>query len=276
MKTVSLPTNSQFYSLNTLTGYSVSLDLVVTNASSSPVFLVQSATQPIFLAPDTYPLLPGKSIMLASGKVALWALGDKGPVVVQDTNSLICPSEMMSPRIMIGLEALTVQTFGEANCKNGTQFELTTYDPAFTAAGIRDFIITTGAKPVLVKNRKFSFTGSELTTTIYKNPTYTGGTVLPYYNLSDINPMVGLSTIKGLPTVTNVGTQFSPTFTILGEVPQGGQAVSKSDAEQGVPGLERVLAPNSSYLYRTVNTGTLCKFTSINTWYEGDLSSTAF
>lgn len=276
MKTVSLPTSSQFYSLNVLTGYSVSLDLVVTNASSSPIFLVQSATQPLSLAPDTYPLLPGKSIMLASGKVALWALGDKGPIVVQDTNSLICPSEMMSPRILVGLEALTVQTFGEANCKNGTQFELTTYDPAFAAGANRDFIITTGAKPVLVKNRKFTFTGSEVTTTVYKNPTYTGGTIIPYYNLSDINPKVGLATVIGTPTVTNVGTQFSPTFTILGEVPQGGQSVSRSEAEQGISGLERVLAPNSSYLYRTVNTGSLCKFSTVNTWYEGDLSSTAF
>lgn len=275
MKTVSLPTSSQFYSLNTLSGHGVVLNLVVTNASSTPVFLIQSLAQPISLL-DSFPLLPGKSVMLASGDVQLWAMGDKGPVVVQETNSLICPSEMLSPRILVGLEALTMQTFGEANCKNGTQFELTTYDPAFAPGANRDFIITTGAKPVLVKNRKFSFTGSELTTTVYKNPTYTGGTITPYYNFSDINPKVGLLTIKGAPTVTDVGIQISPTFTILGEVPQGGQAVSRSDAEQGVAGLERVLAPNSSYLYRTVNTGTLCKFSSVNTWYEGELSSTAF
>ena len=45
--------------------------------------------------------------------------------------------------------------------------------------------------------------------------------------------------------------------------------------QASVPELERVLAANSVFLFRTTNTGTVTsKFSSKNTWFEGDLSVT--
>lgn len=178
---------------------------------------------------------------------------------------------------MVGMEAFTVQSFVEANCKNGTQFELTTYDAAFGAGGNRDFVVVTGNLPVLIKNRFFQFTGSQIVTNIYRSPTYTGGTPITYYNLSDINPQAGLSQIIGSPTVTSVGTQIAPTATLLGNVPQTGQAIVSNNVENSIQGLERVLRPNTTYLFRTTNpTAASMLISSKSTWYEGHLSSTAF
>src|SRR5690606_16137957 len=137
----------------------------------------------------------------------------------------------IAPRVYAGTQAFTTQSFIEANCKNGVQYELATYDTAFLVGANRDFILRTGAKPVLIKSRVFSFIGDELSATVYQNPTYTGGVSVPYYNLSTINPVPGLATLLGTPTVTNVGTQISPTYRLLGSLPQGGQAVSVTEAE---------------------------------------------
>lgn len=276
MKVVRLVTNNQFYNLNALSTYPAGTALVITNSASSTIFLVQSETQPTITA-EAFPVYAGKSTLIASSDTPIWAMGSVGPIVIQTTDTLICPSEMLSPRVLVGLEALTTQSFIEANCKNGVQYELATYDTAFLVGANREFILITGSKPLLVKSRVFSFTGDEISTVVYKNPTYTGGTPVPYYNLSDINPTPGEAVLLGTPTVSNAGTQISPIYRLLGSLPQGGQAVSVTEAEGSVPDLERVLAPNTTYLFRTTNTGTVTsKFSSKNTWYEGHLSSVAF
>lgn len=207
---------------------------------------------------------------------AIWIKGEPGLIVVQSIDGAITPSGFIDPRVYVGTQAFTVQSFVEANCKNGSQFEFTTYNSLVTVGQTRDFVVTTGAKPVLLKNRIFTFTGSELTTTIYRSPTFSGGTIVPYYNLSDINPMVGGVTIRATPTVTAVGTQVGSSFTLLGNILQTGQAIITTQAENNVPGFECVLRPNTTYLFRTVNTGTDTKIFTKSTWYEGDLSSTAF
>jgi hypothetical protein len=274
MKTVALPTENIFYNLNTVSGFAVGQTLSVTNNSSETIFLLQSLTQPS-ASTDSYPLYSGKS-SLVSAIIPTWVMGSVGPIIVQTPDELICPSEMLNPRIMVGLDALTTQSFIEANCKNGVQYEVTTFDPALLSGGIRDFVVTTGSKPIVIKGRVFTFTGDQITTAVYKNPTYTGGTTVPYYNLSDINPVTGEAVLIGAPTVTAVGTQFGATYTHLGEIPQTGQAVSVVRAEGSFQGAERILAPNSVYLFRTTNTGALTSiFTSKNTWYEGDLSTGA-
>lgn len=276
MKIVSLPSSTQFHNLNTLSGYAPSSALVVTNNTSDPVFVVQSATQPLATA-DAFPLFIGKSLLFVGNDDPVWVMGDSGPIVVQTMDGLICPGEMLNPRVMVGLEAITTQSFTEANCKNGVQYELATYDAAFTAGTNRDFIILTGDNPVLIKERLFTFTGDEISATVYRNPTYTGGTPVPYFNSSTINPIAGAAVILGAPTVTAVGTQVSPTYRLLGNLPQTGQAVLTTDAAGSSPGLERVLAPNSVFLFRTTNSGSVTsKFSSKNTWYEGHLSSRAF
>jgi hypothetical protein len=275
MQIVTLPNATEYHNLYTLTGYPAGSSLLITNNTSDILFVVSSVVKP---AADVlvYPVESGSTTMALGHADAIWIKGEPGLIVVQSIDGAITPSGFIDPRVYVGTQAFTVQSFVEANCKNGSQFEFTTYNSLVTAGQTRDFVVTTGAKPVLLKNRIFTFTGSELTTTIYRSPTFSGGTIVPYYNLSDINPMVGGVTIRATPTITAVGTQVGSSFTLLGNIPQTGQAIITTQAENNVPGLERVLRPNTTYLFRTVNTGTDTKIFSKSTWYEGDLSSTAF
>lgn len=274
MQVVSIPSNTSYFNLYTLSGYASTKSLILTNNTSSVITVVQASTPPLATS-DAFPLYIGQTILVQGNTDPIWVKGGSGPLVVQDYSDTIVPFNSIDPRVYAGTQALTTQSFVEANCKNGVQYELATYETAFLVGTNRDFILLTGAKPILIKGRLFSFTGDEISTTIYKNPTYTGGTPVPYFNLSDIAPVTGLATLLGTSTVTNVGTAISPTYRLLGNLPQTGQAVSVTEAEGGVPELERVLAANSVYLFRTTNTGTVTsKFSSKNTWYEGALSVT--
>lgn len=274
MQVVSIPSNTSYFNIYTLSGYASTKSLILTNNTSSPILVLQASTPPLATT-DAFPLYIGQTILIQGNTDPIWVKGNTGPLVVQDYADTIVPFNSIDPRVYAGTQALTTQSFIEANCKNGVQYELGTYDAAFLVGSNRDFIVLTGALPILVKARLFSFTGDEISTTIYQNPTYTGGTPTPYFNLSTINPVTGLATILAAPTVTGVGTQRSPTYRLLGNLPQTGQAVQTTDATGGTPELERVLAPNSVFLFRTTNTGTVTsKFSSKNTWYEGRLSVT--
>lgn len=274
MQVVSIPSESSYYNLYTLASLAGTKSLLVTNNTSSPILIRQAISLPL-VDTDSFPLYVGQTVLIQGNEIPIWVKGGSGPIVVQDYTDTIIPLNGIDPRVYAGTQAFTTQSFIEANCKNGVQYELATYDAAFLVGSNRDFVLITGSFPILVKARLFSFTGDEISTTVYQNPTYTGGTSVPYYNLSTINPVVGSAVILGTPTVTSVGTQISPTYRLLGNLPQIGQAVQTTDASGGAPELERVLAANSVYLFRTTNTGTVTsKFSSKNTWYEGDLSVT--
>lgn len=279
MQVVTLTGYENWLNLYTLSGYLPRQSLVITNNSSHVIYVAQEVLAPETLSTlaRTLSIEPGDSILVQGNGNPVWAAGPSVPVLVQDYENIITPFDGIDPRVYVGTQAFTTQSFTEANCKNGVQYELTTFNATFAAGAVTDFILITGSKPVLIKNRQFTFTGSQVTTTIYKNPTYTGGTVVPYYNLSDINPVPGTVVIRGTPTVTSPGTQIAPSFVLLGSVPQGGQAVTTTNAENSLQGLERVLAPNTKYLFRTTNTSAATMLiTSKATWYEGALSSTAF
>lgn len=279
MQVINLTGYENWSNVYTLSGYLSRQSLVLTNNTPSVIFVAQQTLAPATLSTlaKTLSVAPNDSVLIQGNSIPVWVSGPSGPVIVQDATNLITPFDGIDPRVYVGTQAFTTQSFTEANCKNGVQYELTTFNATFAAGAVTDFILTTGSKPVLIKNRQFTFTGSQLNTTIYKNPTYTGGTVVPYYNLSDINPVAGTVVIRGTPTVTSPGTQIAPTFTLLGSIPQTGQAVTTTSAENSLRGLERVLAPNTTYLFRTINTSAATMLiTTQATWYEGGLSSTAF
>lgn len=276
MQVIFLPNETEYHDLYALSGYTAGSSLLITNNTPDFIFVASALTQP---SPTVYlhPVASGETAMALGHSGIIWVKGDSGPIVVQSVDGAITPQGFIDPRVFVGTQAMTVQSFVEANCKNGTQFELATADTAFAAGATRDFVVITGSNPILIKNRVFQFTGGQITTAIYRDPVYTGGTPAPYYNLSDINPMVGETQILGLPTVTNVGVQIAPSVVILGNVPQTGQAQVATNAENSPPGLERVLRPNTTYLFRTVNTSAATMaYSTKSTWYEGPLSSTAF
>jgi hypothetical protein len=103
---------------------------------------------------------------------------------------------------------------------------------------------------------------------VYRAPTYTGGTIVPYFNMSDINPIAGGVTIRSGATVTVPGTEFgAPTYDI-GSTNVGNTSVST----YAVQGIERVLRPNTTYLLRVTNDSpAIQRVVSYLTWYEGGL-----
>lgn len=174
--------------------------------------------------------------------------------------------ETQPPGIYSGLRALTVQSFNECNVKNGNQFELASNTAALAAGANVDIIFSTGALPVIIKGRIVKFNGTSLVTRVYRAPTFTGGTVTPYFNLNDRNPATGLATVRAGATVTAPGTEFgAPTFDV-GSEGQGNSSLST----YSISGNERLLAANTTYLQRITNDSpNTQRVSSYLTWYEG-------
>lgn len=165
-----------------------------------------------------------------------------------------------------GTRALTFQNYIEANVKNGVQYEISSDTLSLANLSSIDVIFTTGANPVVIKNRLVKFNGTHLTTRVYRTPTYTGGSIAPYFNLNDRNPIAGTVVIRSGATVTAPGTEFgAPTYDI-GSAGQGNSSLST----YATLGIERLLAPNTTYLQRITNdSGAAQEVSSYLTWFEG-------
>lgn len=174
--------------------------------------------------------------------------------------------DAMFLRVMNGLRGLVTQDYNSVNVKKGVQYELSADTPSLAIAGNIDVIFTTGALPVTIKARQVKFNGASLVTRVYRAPTFTGGSVTPYFNLNDIAPVTGLATVRTGATVTATGTEFgAPTFD-LGSISNGNSSLST----YAVTGIERQLRPNTTYLLRITNdSAAIQRVCSYLTWYEG-------
>ena len=168
-----------------------------------------------------------------------------------------------------GLRAITVQTYTEANVKNGVQYEVSSYNPALAASGNIRTIFITGAKPVAIKARLVSFDGAGIEARVYKWPTYSGGTLAPYFNLSDVNPVAGGVQIRSGATITATGTEFGARSYLIGSIQPG----SQSAGSFSVAGQERSLAPNTAYMLELISmdTAKAQRVSAYLSWYEGGL-----
>lgn len=177
--------------------------------------------------------------------------------------------------LFTGLRAMTVQNYIEANVKNGTQFEASfpfaTVNNGVYPANASRLIFVTGSKPVIIKDRTVYFNGIHLTTKVYKNATFSGGTGTPItvFNRNDIDGRAVPSTVQILAgaTITDVGDEFGAPTYVLGS--EGIGAVQLGSYSS--PGLERILSPNRIYCLENQN-GDLDPFEICGylTWYEGD------
>lgn len=175
----------------------------------------------------------------------------------------------IDPRVYNGPYAVTTQSFIESNGKRGLS-----YEAAFTtnvgAGANADFIMETGQFITLIKSRQVQFTGLGVTVRVYKNPSYTGGSIVPQYNLNDFFQVPTDVIVKAGMTVTAVGTEIAaPTFSL------GGSGVGQTLISTfSTPGAERVLAPNTDYLLRVTNndssTRTISGYIS---WFSGRIST---
>ena len=165
-----------------------------------------------------------------------------------------------------GFKAVVIQTYTEANSKNGVQHEGSTLFTA-TALGVNDTFFVTGALPVALKGRVIGHTGDGVVAEIFTGASYTGGTSAPYQNASDINPVVGLAQIiVGAATDSDGVLAFAPDY-IIGNTSQQGKGSTGV-----IAGREKILKPNTTYLFRITSLDSQPQqITSLLTWYEGGL-----
>ena len=155
--------------------------------------------------------------------------------------------DSMFLRVINGLRATCVQSFDEMNKKRGMQWEasrmltIASNAPANNAYSI----ILTGDKQVDLKSRVLGYTGLGVVGRFYKLPSYTGGTLDPWYNMNPLymgnQPETQL--IVGF-TLTDPGDQAAAD--IYGIGPASNQARGATPKEFG---SNRILTePNTAYL----------------------------
>ena len=169
-----------------------------------------------------------------------------------------------------GLRAMTVQSYTEANVKNGAQFEFSSPRTTLAAGQPTTSVLRTGALPVLIKSRVIQFTGKGITARLYEGGTFTAGsgTGLPIYNMRRKPPVpAALCTARAGITVTALGVEYGAPTVGIGSTGQG-QTVYGAFQVQGV---ERWLEPNTTYFLQITNDSTTDP-TDISvyvTFYEG-------
>ncbi len=167
-----------------------------------------------------------------------------------------------------GVQAFTVQNYIEVNSKIGVQYEASGFTASVTAGTSMYMQFITSDKPVAMKLVDVESSSDSVSYQWFKEPVTSGGTPVTVYNLNEINPVTGNVSVVQNPTVNSDGIPISPEIHIIGQVTQG----NKGGGAGGVAGLERILAPNSTYLYKITNTnGTAQDISSYFSWYEGDL-----
>lgn len=172
-----------------------------------------------------------------------------------------------------GLRAMTVQSYTEANVKNGAQYEFSSPRTTLASSGassVTTSVLRTGLLPVLIKSRVIQYTGKGITARLYEGGTFTvgSGTALPIYNMRRKAPVpaTGCTTRSGV-TVTALGTECGAPTVGIGSTGNG-QNVTGAFQVQGV---ERWLEPNTTYFLQITNDSTTDP-TDISvyvTYYEG-------
>lgn len=175
------------------------------------------------------------------------------------------------PRTIDGLKAITTQSFSELNSKLGTQYEASFYNPSLAASGDQYIVIVVGDGHIIFKDIALQFDSEVISVQFFSGPTYTGGTEIDVFNMHSGEPVPNDVTLLGGATVTDEGTPISAVETSIGSQGAGNRAVAVS--AQGA-GAERILEPNSTYLFKLTNVDTVnaAAVAGIATWYQGPLS----
>jgi hypothetical protein len=212
-----------------------------------------------------------------------YAISSDAKVVVTDNNGdyLSLDADYFN-----GDAGMIKQSYTEANVKNGLQFSASTYFTGLTAGENLDLIVITGDKPIIVKSQYIEIKeGGDVISEWYRDPVYTGGsditsgignqndknseaTTLQLIGCLPTDEAVGKYSPKDAtkPNVTNIGTKILPKIVTLGVIGQG----SSVSARSSIAGLEHILRPNTTYLYRRKSIAACDSFFGFSTWFEGE------
>lgn len=279
--------HTAWVSVNNLSGYPIGSRLKLINQGQAPLVLKVSSTKPL----DSD--LSGKLLKEVEDELSRTTLNaDNEELWVRSLSSvsdgiLYTDAELLfqdgvegiDPRIQNGTAAFTVQSYDESNKKAGVQYEATRLI-SMTQGQYIYSVFKTGDKPVDLKRREFAYTGNGVVAFMFKSPTYTGGTLDPIRNMSDINPVpTGIELITGitipspviLPDHTGLnapvewGSMFAAPVYVIG--PQTNQT---SGSNNQAYASNRILAPNTEYLL-VIYSRNEQEVTPRLEWYEGGL-----
>lgn len=166
-----------------------------------------------------------------------------------------------------GTQAIIVQSYTEANVKNGLQYYVRLHAPTVAVAGVLNLRFQTGVKPVIIKAREVSFNATNIVEYVaQEGGTYTGGSAVPVENENRVNPVpstVLLSTggtIGGTPIVFRRKRIYSA----------GSTASGSSKVGTDILGRETVLKPNTLYTITLTNVaGATAEIQLELSWFEG-------
>lgn len=237
--------------------------LSVTNLSSYEVQLYETAGSVEVVAPR-------QTSRSRDGLTELYAVSSTGGVIDVQSPPLLSD---IPAGLFTGFRAMTVQSYVEANVKNGSQFYTRiSWPTADEIAGgeTRKVHFQIGAKPILVKTIRTHFIGTEFERRTFANPTdVTGGTTVTISNANNdpaIAQATSLTITKDVAT-SDDGTEVSEPEFYFGSTSQGGLTSSTFP-----PDLELYLPANSSFLFTiTNNDNSEGRFSLSIDWYEGDV-----
>lgn len=168
-----------------------------------------------------------------------------------------------------GDRAATMQTYDEVNKKSGAQWEASTRAQLTGTTGVLYTIFKTGSKTVDLKQRVLGFDGLGLVGRIYRNPTYTGGTLGGWYNMrtSSALDQPEVQIFTG-PTVTDRGTEIAAPINAFGPASQQSRGSTPSAYASN-----RIFdEPNTTYLLVIETLDSQAQYVSSRLeLYEGDL-----
>lgn len=195
MLVINLPSNITYSNLYTLSSYAAGKSLIVTNNSSTPAFLVQSALAPADSS-DQYPLLPGQSILVHGNDNPIWIRGGTGPIIVQSLLETITPFTGCDlPR---DVWTWDVENFRRLRVDTSqtsffTGYQGRTFKEFSLASGATYVIMVTVPVNTILWSVDLSVDAGSL-----KLSTYAGGT--PSVTLTDTIPVIPKNTMSTRPT----------------------------------------------------------------------------
>lgn len=133
--------------------------------------------------------------------------------------------------------------------------------------------IITGSRPVVIDTMEFQMSEEAAQLWLYRTPTGTaGGVPATPFNLNDVTNQLGVNAslcqIQVGVTATTNGNQIASARTVIGNNISGAAFSVQTIHEE----TRRVLAPNSVYLFRVVNTSSAANaFNMQLSWTEQDL-----
>lgn len=169
--------------------------------------------------------------------------------------------------IYSGLRAMTTQSYIEANSKNGTQHELSVFLENLAGSGVNETLVVTGSLPIVLKERKCSYTGEGAFLEICEGATYSDiGDEITIYNVNKINPVTPETKVYSGATITDDGDcVFTPEYLIGNNSNQG------NGGQQNIVS-ERILNPNTVYLLKATSLDSATEAVWLfDAFYEGEL-----